>query len=551
MHQQQVTFQLRESGAYAICSHNEATGKAAFIQHDGRHAMRVVGLTKAGFEESVTRRRVVPGGVAITTSTLRGDRNHQLEWHWTVNRPGLHRTEVWKISSGTRGTWKQVDVRPGRTTTYHVAGPGRYEGKVVGSDGELLWISHWQSDGNGGTKGQYFSPSGETVGNVHFSSDRESGEDSRITWEGPESSGSITPSESGSGAVMAIVQGSGLDKTYQWVQPDGHVLESGSATEAGVNRSWTKDTVPGKDGSSTWVETGTETGGGQKSSYTIAGTQHADGSTEFSRESVDANGDHEVTFGGRDNDGNSSTSSRVEHPDGSVTLITRTVDKQGNGTEQVTTVDPSGNVLDDHTNNVGAGSTGNPGPPTGGSSGAGPSPSPDPEPDPAPEPDPDTDPNDPEQPDQPDSPDNGGDKGGGRPSDDGSGGGGDEAPRRPWEGHRQGDKFADFFSGIRGGEEDEGAGASDGLGFGIDEWINELDSELHHVSGGADETGWGGGEGPRGRTLMTGSLSVPHPSADESGWGDITDPRALIAYVGTLAGVASHLAGSANLVRGK
>ncbi len=158
MHPQKVIFKLWESGAYTICSHNDAAGTAAFVQHDGRHAVRVVGLTKAGFEETRDPPRRRSRRHAMSTSTLRGDRKHKLELHWTVTRPGFARTEVWKVSPHTKGTWKQVDVRPGRTTTYHVVGPWRYEGKTVNSAGEPLWTSHWQSDGKGGRRANITAP---------------------------------------------------------------------------------------------------------------------------------------------------------------------------------------------------------------------------------------------------------------------------------------------------------------------------------------------------------------------------------------------------------
>ncbi len=383
-----------------------------------------------------------------------------------------------------------------------------------------------------------------------------------MVWDGPQSSGVIATGGGASGGQpKAVIRGEGINKTYTWDEGEGYSSQVGTSDQGGVFTSWITITVPGKNGdSSSWVEMGTETHGGTQTEYTINGTSHADGSSEFSRVSHDNLGDRETTFGGTDKEGNSSYSERTEHADGSVTLVTRTVDKHGNGQEHVTTVDANGNVTSDGTIPVVGGQTGGAagsgGTPGGGTpAGAPPSNEGDEEnkdkdddkdKEDDKDKDDDKDPNDPAEPDQPDAPDDGGDKGGGRPSDEG--GGGDEAPPRPWEGtgHRHGDIFSELLNGLRSGFV---AGDEDGaLGFGIDEWLGELGDELGRA-GGADETGWGGGEGPGSQVMISGTLSVPRAGADDSGWGDLTDPRALVAYVSALAEVTSPLAGAANLAK--
>ncbi len=160
MSHQLVKLVLKRNGAYTVCAHDASSGAGAFVQHDGRNAMRVVGVTSYGFEERISRRRAVRGGVAVTTSLLRGDRERRLELQWLVTRPGLTRTETWKVSSGGRGTWSQVDVRPGRTTTYRVVGPGRYEGESRDRDGALLWTSAFQRDPGRGAHRKVFRSGG-------------------------------------------------------------------------------------------------------------------------------------------------------------------------------------------------------------------------------------------------------------------------------------------------------------------------------------------------------------------------------------------------------
>jgi hypothetical protein len=571
-----------KGGAYRATSFDDKSGHGALVEYDGRGAMRLVGVTGQAFEEIVTTRRAVGGGVFLATSELVGNRSGILTWRWTVDRPGLHREETWKIDPHGKGTWQQVDVRPGRSTTYHSTGPGRYRGVVTTPGGTALWTSEWKSDGRGGMVGSYTDPQGSPAGTVSFPGREQRDDGDKVSWTGPASEGSVeTGSGENSGSVKAVIKTEGGVTTYTWDEGEGHSVQTGD----GPGITWLKITVPGKEkeGDSRWVEMGTETvppsagsPGGSSADYTVNGVSHADGSSSFSRVSNDpTTGDKETTFGGTDVDGNRSYSSSIEHADGSVTLVTRTVDKNGDGTEHVTTVDAQGNTTKDQTFDVKGGSTvpsGGGSDPSGGSSGdnsgSGPSggysgdnsgsggsgndhptgsgASPD-----SGSGDSGTDPNSPSEPDSPDSPDSGGGESG-MGSDDGTD---DRAPGVPWGkiGHKGGDSLDDLFSGIRGG----GTGGDDGEEGGAaernEQWLRQLVGEIHDAGtggggDGADETGWGSGEGPRGIPLISSAYTPPPPSSNETGWGDLNNPRALTALVAAFANAAAGLAGSRNLI---
>ena len=544
MAEQNVRFILWKNGAYAISSYDESSGAGALVQHDGKHAMRVVGVSKRSFEESVIKRRAVRGGVAINKSTLSAVRGHDLVWDWSVQRPGLTRTEVWRASSRVRGTWEQVDARPDRVTRYTVAGPRRYQGDTQTPDGKALWSSTWGPGEQGGLTGVYSDPAGEVVGTIQFG-----GDSSSVSWDGPESSGSIATADP-DGVGQVVVSGEGVNKTYTRNEGDGHSVEVGSSNAGGLGRYWIKITVPGKGaGDSSWVDMGTETYKGTETDYTINGTSHADGSSQFSRIGNDrTTGDHDTVYGGTDVAGNSSYSESIEHSDGSVTLITRSVDSNGDGTEHVTVVDKDGNVKSDDTFPVNGGVTGSTPAPSGDSSGGGSDGSGASGGDPTAG---NPDPNDPDQPGQPDAPDVGG--GSGATSSDAGDDDLDAAPPSPAGriGRQHSNTLTDIFGGIRSGD-DPGGDDEGGLGDDVEGWRRQLGVEVSAAGDGGgddDATGWGAGENPIGSPLINVTMRVSSASSGEEGWGDLTNPRALLGYVSSLTGAAFHVAGSANLAQ--
>ncbi|MGH7843241.1 MAG: hypothetical protein ACREQT_17195, partial [Candidatus Binataceae bacterium] len=337
--------------------------------------MRLVGVTKYGFEEIVTTRRAVRGGVSLATSELVGHLDGSVKWNWKVDRPGLRREETWKVDPRGKGTWHQVDVRPGRTTTYDSRGPGRYRGEVTTPSGAVLWTSDWKSDGHGGMTGSYADPQGNPAGMVSYPGREQRDNGDKVSWTGPASQGSVeTSTGENSNSVHTVIKTEDGVTTYTTDEGDGHSVQTGS----GPGISWIRITVSGQaegsilqqaEGDSHWVEMGTQgvsptTGspGGSFSDYTINGVSHADGSSSFSRTDTNpTTGDKETTFGGTDAEGNFSYSSSIEHADGSATIVTRSLDKDGNGTEHVTDVDAQGNITGDQTNDVKGGTTVSPG----------------------------------------------------------------------------------------------------------------------------------------------------------------------------------------------
>src|SRR5690348_7127274 len=114
-----IWFSMWKGGAYRATSFDARSGRGALVEYDGRGAMRLVGVAGQRFEEIVTTRRAVRGGVHLATSKLVGQLGGALTWRWTVERPGLRREETWEVDPRGKSTWRQVDVRPGRSTTYH------------------------------------------------------------------------------------------------------------------------------------------------------------------------------------------------------------------------------------------------------------------------------------------------------------------------------------------------------------------------------------------------------------------------------------------------
>jgi hypothetical protein len=567
----QMSMSLWKSGAYRAASFDSGSGRGALVEHDGGQSMRSVGVTADGFEETVATTRAIRGGLHLRVSTLRGYRDGSLEWRWRVTRPGLRREEILSVDARGNFRFRQTDRRPGRTTTFRSTGRGRYEGVTTTRDGEVLWTSAWERDRSGGMRGSFTSASGEPAGDMRIPGreQREAGE--KVSWSGPDSSGSIAFESSGSGgSLLSIVTGGGNTRTFP--QKDGHVIETGSDSSG----SWVKDTGPeDANGDSYWTEIGTQNNPNSptgKSDYTINGVTHQDGSSSSERHDTNPiTGEVESTFTNTDKDKNSSWSSSETNPNGTVTIVTHTVDANKNGTEHVTVVDPQGNVIKDETSIVQGGvvqptgaTPGGPGAPgaatpptntpTDPDEPAEPEDPDDDDPDDPDDPD-DDDPDDADDPDEPDSPDDGGDGGGEMGNPDGPDD--DGRPGIPWGkiGHRGGD-FDDGFAGLRGlgsGGGDDDEATTPGR---VDAWREGLGREIGGAAGGgagggggADETGWGnGGEGFRGVPLVAGSgRALPPGAADDSGWGDLNDPRALVAFIQSFSTASAALARSGAL----
>ncbi|MFL6675835.1 MAG: hypothetical protein ACJ8LG_21405 [Massilia sp.] len=568
-----VSVSMWRDGACRAIAFDRSRGHGGLVEYNGNGTLRLAALTARGFEEVITTRRMTTRGLAIRTSTLAGDRDGALHWHWSVHRPGLHRHEHWHASNGTPGSWQQVDMRPGRVTTFVSTGPNRYRGEVTAPDGTPLWSADWQADGAGGMAASYADPGGNPAGTLSYPGRERRSEGEPVSWTGPGSSGSVrTTSNGGITTTTVVKDGARIHVTDEG---DGHQVEHGDAP----GRTWLKITVPGKaPGDTQWVVFGTETTaptpsspGGSSADYTIGGKTGKDGSKSFSRTSTDnGNGDKETTFGSTDADGNFSYSQSIEHADGSVTLVTRSVDKAGNGTEHVTEVDALGNETGDETYVIQNGRTvdGTGGQPTsdsggqpGDNSGSGPSDNSGSGPSDnsgndsngvTASDDSDSDPNNPDEPDTPDAPDSDG-TGTGMPSDDGSGD--DGAPRHPLGkiGRAHSDVLGELFEGIRSGRGDDGDdGDNRDAALRNDEWILQLTEELLGAGSGtgADDSGWGGGEGPREPPAFRGTLAAPAHGADDSGWGDVTDPRVLVGVVANFATAAVGMAGSRTLLQG-
>lgn len=138
-----LSLSLWKSGAYRAASFDSHSGRGALVEHDGARSMRVVGVTRDDFEETVVTSRAVRGGLQRRVSTLRGDGDGRLEWRWGVVRPRLRRDETLTIDADGTTTFRQTDRRRDRTTTFHSAGDGRYEGVTTTRSGELLSTSVW------------------------------------------------------------------------------------------------------------------------------------------------------------------------------------------------------------------------------------------------------------------------------------------------------------------------------------------------------------------------------------------------------------------------
>lgn len=538
---------LWRGGAYRAASLDPGSGLGALVECSGNGTVRLAAVTAHGFEEIVATRHAVRHGVSIRTSNLSGDREGRLRWDWQVQRPGLRRHEHWRIENDGRGSWEQVDIRPGRTTTYRSSGPDQFAGDVRAPDGSALWTVDWRSDGSGGMTGTYSGPGGIPAGAVSYPGPNARRGGAPLTWSGPVSTGSIEAEPGGTTRRTRVVTRDGAT-TWTSDEAGPHQVQSGS----GPGKSWIGLTAPGAErDAALWIDMGNElrpspTGAAAWSiEYTINGERHADGSQSYARVDRDrTTGDANTAYGSIDAHGNTVYSETIRGADGAVTVVTRTMDGEGNGTEHATDFDTRGNETLDQTIVIRdskrsqdiTGAEGDAKSLTAvgrlrahGPHGSG------------------SDPNNPHDPDSPDAPDVAG-SGSGLPTDDGTD---DRTPAAP-PGRLGADPAAGvttLFSGIRAGTGGDLSGSEASVARN-GEWIRELTREIQDASGGnIDDMAWSPGGAPDGRPVLSHVMAEPPREAGEPGWGDLSDPRALVALLETLITAVGGIAGSGNLLR--
>ncbi|KAA0997911.1 hypothetical protein FVF58_46885 [Paraburkholderia panacisoli] len=530
-----VRFRICTSGHIVATVRDAEGARNTMLLYDGANRLHVIAVAASGFEEIVLSRRVGRRGVTVERSELVGGKDG-VRWIWTLNKPGLSREETWTLPAGGPGTWRQVDTRPGRVTTYRQTRPSEFEGRTTELDGAELYASTWTISPGNGWHGRY---SGEKKsGEVSLAGTRYG----RLAqWSGPLSRGLLNMMEAADGQGQQVMSfhinetsptgvTTDANRTYN---PNGGYSESGTRTGGGEPDtsyvSWTHagvigSTAEGNGDSVVTFEMGTETSpdGKTTTDTTVVVQKNLDGTSNSERTAVSSDGSKETSFGAVDADGNSTSASRVENSDGTVTTVIRTVDKDGNGQEQKTTVDKNGNVVTDETKEINGDAPNPDAQPAGDTQTANNDPQ---------------DPNSPQEPDQPDHPDSGGGGTAGLPPDDG---GEESAPSRPGGVIAQSDPdgLDVFITAARTGATDDDEATPKQR---VDRWLGLLTVA---IAGDGSEL-----DGMVNKGVLI-DVPLSPPPADDGGWGDINDPRVLTGFVLNVASAMKGMAGARTLLQG-